>query len=289
VRRPPSKGITPRIAVALLRLGDSSSQVDRPPGGPGPRSCVGTRLATTIGAPLFVSRGEALRYVRRFGSAASDCRNRTNPSAGLHRRTALPSTTSASGRRRSSRFISPQLRRLGLSSKRHGRGPGCSPVVAHARDRARAYRASVSALIDRCCFDRRSGVVDPAAPARIAARAGSDSRLQPVKHEPLESRATLSLAFLSGSLITDVATCRDCSVKPIQRSWSRSGWRLPLSGPFGSTVHGPSSGLWTKAVQWPGRRTLTWAKKMSVGPAMAFGFAIGKAAANPCGRPVRPK
>jgi hypothetical protein len=67
--------------------------------------------------------------------------------------------------------------------------------VAHARDRALADRASVSALIDRCCFDRRSGVVDPAALARIAARAGSDSRLQPVKHEPLESRATLSLAF----------------------------------------------------------------------------------------------
>jgi hypothetical protein len=43
-----------------LLLGDSSSQVDRPPGGPGPRSCVGTRLATKIGAPLFVSRGEEL-------------------------------------------------------------------------------------------------------------------------------------------------------------------------------------------------------------------------------------
>jgi hypothetical protein len=44
----------------LPPLGDRSSQVDRPPGGPGPRSCVGTRLATTIGAPLFVSRGEEL-------------------------------------------------------------------------------------------------------------------------------------------------------------------------------------------------------------------------------------
>jgi hypothetical protein len=43
-----------------LLLGDSSSQVDRPPRGPGPRSCVGTRLATTIGAPLSVSRGEEL-------------------------------------------------------------------------------------------------------------------------------------------------------------------------------------------------------------------------------------
>ncbi|MGB0095385.1 MAG: hypothetical protein WBP81_22965, partial [Solirubrobacteraceae bacterium] len=80
------------------------------------------------------------------------------------------------------------------------------------RDRALADRASVSALIDRCCFHRRSGVVDPAALARIAARAGSDCRLQPVKHEPYGSGATLSLAFLSGSLITDVAMCRDCSV-----------------------------------------------------------------------------
>ncbi len=35
------------------------------------------------------------------------------------------------------------------------------------------------------CFHRRSGLVDHAALARIAARAGSDSRLQPVKHEPL--------------------------------------------------------------------------------------------------------
>jgi hypothetical protein len=61
-------------------------------------------------APVFVSCGEALRYVRRFGSAASGCRNRTDPAVGLRRRTALPSTTSASARRRSSRFISPQLR-----------------------------------------------------------------------------------------------------------------------------------------------------------------------------------
>jgi hypothetical protein len=86
------------------------------------------------------------------------------------------------------------------------------PVVAHAPDLALADRASVSALIDRCCFDRRSGVVDPAAPARIAARAGSDSRLQPVKHEPLESRATLSLAFLWGSLAVALELTRDCSV-----------------------------------------------------------------------------
>jgi hypothetical protein len=105
-----TKAIVRTPAAGRARLGDSSSQVDRPPGGPGPRSCVGTRLATTIGAPLFVSRGEALRYVRRFASAASGCRNRTNLAVGLHRRTALPSTTSASGRRRSSRFISPQLR-----------------------------------------------------------------------------------------------------------------------------------------------------------------------------------
>jgi hypothetical protein len=41
-----------RHGSARADLGDSSSQVDRPPGGPGPRSCVGTRLATTIGALL---------------------------------------------------------------------------------------------------------------------------------------------------------------------------------------------------------------------------------------------
>jgi hypothetical protein len=65
-------------------LGDSSSQVDRPPGGPGPRSCLRMWLATTIGAALFVSRGEALRYVRRLGSAASGCGNRTDLAVGLH-------------------------------------------------------------------------------------------------------------------------------------------------------------------------------------------------------------
>ena len=88
------------------------------------------------------------------------------------------------------------------------------PVVAHARDRALADRASVSALIDRCCFHRRSGVVDPAALARIAARAGSDSRLQPVKHEPHGSGATLSLAFRTSSRGRSYEVRRDCWVAP---------------------------------------------------------------------------
>ena len=103
-----AEAVVPRPRRARLDVGDSSSQVDPPRGGPGRLSCVGTRLAPAIGAPLFVSRGEgALRYVRRFGSAASGCRNRTNLAVGLRRRTALPSMTSASGRRRSSRSISP--------------------------------------------------------------------------------------------------------------------------------------------------------------------------------------
>ena len=92
-------------------MGDSSSQVDRRRGGRGPRSCVGTRLGNhDRSAALRLPRRGALRYVRRSGSAASGCRNRTNLAAGQHRRTALPSTTSASGRRRSSRSISPELR-----------------------------------------------------------------------------------------------------------------------------------------------------------------------------------
>jgi hypothetical protein len=105
------------------------------------------------------------------------------------------------------------------------------PVVAHARDRALADRESVSALIDRCCFHRRSGVVDPAA-LRIAARAGSDSRLQPVKHEPHGSGATLSLAFRTSSRGRSYEVRRDCWVAPEAavrrrtRAWSllrRSG------------------------------------------------------------------
>jgi hypothetical protein len=65
-------------------------------------------LATTVGAPVLRLPGRgALRYVRRFGSAACGCRNRTNLAVGLQRPTALPSTTSASGQR------------TRVSSKRH--------------------------------------------------------------------------------------------------------------------------------------------------------------------------
>jgi len=73
------------------------------------------------------------------------------------------------------------------------------PVALLARGQSLADAADVSALIDHCCFGRRSGAVDPAASAGIAARAGSDSRLQPVKQEPLESGATLLPTFQSGS------------------------------------------------------------------------------------------
>ena len=76
-------------------------------------------------AALRLPRRGALRYVRRFGSAASGCRNRTNLAVGLHRRTALPSTTSASGRRRSSRFISPELRASSI--------PQCSSAPTKTR------------------------------------------------------------------------------------------------------------------------------------------------------------
>jgi hypothetical protein len=95
------------------------------------------------------------------------------------------------------------------------------PVVAHARDRALADRASVSALIDRCCFDRRSGVIDPAAPARIAARAGSASSLQPVKHEPHGSGATLSLAFRTSS---PGRAKRLAEIAASSPKWSASGF-----------------------------------------------------------------
>ena len=109
-------------------LGDSSSQVDRRRGGPGPRSCVGTRLGNhDRSAALRLPRRGALRYVRRFGSAASGCRNRTNLAVGQHRRTALPSTTSASGRRRSSRSISPELR----VSSDPGASSATASVTAH--------------------------------------------------------------------------------------------------------------------------------------------------------------
>jgi hypothetical protein len=103
------RGVSPGPNRRLL-LGESSSQVDRPPGGPGPvvrRHEVGNHNRS---AALRLSRRGAPRYVRRFGSAASGCRNRTSLAVGLHRRTALPSTTCASGRRRSSRSISPRLR-----------------------------------------------------------------------------------------------------------------------------------------------------------------------------------
>ncbi len=76
-----------------------------------PRSYVGTRLGDRNPSALLLSRWRgALRCVRRLGSAASGCRNRTNLAVGQHWRTSLPSRTSASGRRRSSRSVSPSLR-----------------------------------------------------------------------------------------------------------------------------------------------------------------------------------
>ena len=118
------------------------------------------------------------------------------------------------------------------------------PVMAHARDRALADRASVSALIDRC-FHRRSGVVDPAAPARIAARAGSDSRLQPVKHEPLESRATLSLAFRTSG-VRRARSASDGFRSPCQQqsvgrrtATSRLVQLVPLSSIVGTSASTP--------------------------------------------------
>lgn len=125
-----TKAGVPSAGRARLDLGDSSSQVDRRRGGLGPRSCVGTRLGNhDRSAALRLPRRGALRYVRRFGSAASGCRNRTNLAVGQHRRTALPSTTSASGRRRSSRSISPELR---VSS-----GPGARSALTRVAARPR--------------------------------------------------------------------------------------------------------------------------------------------------------
>jgi hypothetical protein len=72
------------------------------------------------------------------------------------------------------------------------------PVVAHAPDRALADRASVSALIDRCCFDscrsrgscsdrctRRLGLPPPAG--------SSTSRSSPSRRSRWRSKAAISL------------------------------------------------------------------------------------------------
>jgi hypothetical protein len=144
---------------------------------------VWTRRATTARSPKRSFLGPAERKHRRAGSSEQQILllARGEAGASTRDRDAIGSRFEQKAARTRSR-----LRLL--------------PVVAHARDRALADRASVSALIDRCCFHRRSGVVDPAALARIAARAGSDSRLQPVKHEPHGSGATLSLAFRTRSL-----------------------------------------------------------------------------------------
>ena len=133
-----------------------------------------TRRATTARSPKRSCLGPAERKHRRAGSSEQQILllARGEAGASTRDRDAIGSRFEHKAARTRSR-----LRLL--------------PVVAHARDRALADRASVSALIDRCCFHRRSGVVDHAAPARIATRAGSDSRLQPVKHEPHGSGATL--------------------------------------------------------------------------------------------------
>jgi len=135
-------------------------------------------------AALRLPRRGALRYVRRFGSAASGCRNRTNLAVGLHRRTALPSTTSASERRRSSRFISPQLR---ASSGAEGgadavaaaalarRGARWRPCARRPGKRFGADRPLLLPQAKRCCRSRgscsdrctrRLGLPPPAGQAR---------------------------------------------------------------------------------------------------------------------------
>jgi hypothetical protein len=139
---------------------------------------VWTRRATTARSPKRSFLGPAERKHRRAGSSEQQILLLARGEAGASTR-----DRDAIGSRFEQKAARTRSRLLLL------------PVVAHARDRALADRASVSALIDRCCFHKRSGVVDPAALARIAARAGSDSRLQPVKHEPHGSGATLSLAF----------------------------------------------------------------------------------------------
>ena len=154
---------------------------------------LGTRRATRARSPKRSCLGPAERKHRRAGSSEQQILllARGEAGASTRDRDAIGSRFEQKAARTRSR-----LRLL--------------PVVAHARDRALADRASVSALIDRCCFHRRSGVVDPAALARIAARAGSDSRLQPVKHEPHGSGATLSLAFRSSSVSLARSSRRDC-------------------------------------------------------------------------------
>ncbi len=98
------------------------------------------------------------------------------------------------------------------------------PVALLARGQLLVHPADVSSLIDHCYFGRRSGVVDPAASAGIAARAGPDSRLQPVKQEPLKSGATLLPTFHTTS---DAAASRDASI----RGASGSERRLLRAGP----------------------------------------------------------
>jgi hypothetical protein len=94
--------------------------------------------------------------------------------------------------------VVPQLVHKQKAARTRSRLP-LVPVALLARGQSLADPADVSALIDHCYFGRRSGAVDPAASAGIAARAGSDSRLQPVKQEPLKSGATLWPTFPSSS------------------------------------------------------------------------------------------
>jgi hypothetical protein len=170
----------PLLAQTLRKLGATENSL-----------LVRTTRATTARSPKRSCLGPAERKYRRAGSSEQQILLLARGEAGASTR-----DRDAIGSRFEHKAVRTRSRLRLL------------PVVAHARDRALADRASVSALIDRCCFDRRSGVVDPAALARIAARAGSDSRLQPVKHEPHGSGATLSLAFRSSRLIRHPACFR---------------------------------------------------------------------------------
>ena len=120
VQQPRGKGIArPRAAAraeavvarpgrARLDVGGSSSQADRPRGGQRPRSCVGMRLGNRSGG-LRLAAARRLAVCPPLGQPPPVVGNRTNLAVGQHRPTSLPSTTSASRRRRSSRAVSPEL------------------------------------------------------------------------------------------------------------------------------------------------------------------------------------
>jgi hypothetical protein len=120
------------------------------------------------------------------------------------------------------RPVTATLSGLVLSTRWPGRGRGCGSCPSWRTPAT--VRSPTGQAFRRCstaaAFTGDAVLSIPRLLRGSAARAGSDSRLQPVKHEPHGPGATLSLAFRRGSRSQSLAVLRDWLIAPIAEACS---------------------------------------------------------------------